>query len=163
MGVRNCAEIGENLQKIVNRLIANDRLVNLLYYSDKDPYGGAPLTDEEKKEKIFEELIRVVPRVGPKDDAKSLLVVTVVKGSTNSENSEFRNIVLRVEVFVPITQWVIKDSNLRPFAILGEVQKSLNGKTINGLGKLNGGDFEVNFFSEAISCYSQYFYLTSYE
>jgi hypothetical protein len=37
MGVRNCREIGENLQKIVNRLMANDRLVNLLYYTDKDP------------------------------------------------------------------------------------------------------------------------------
>jgi hypothetical protein len=37
MGVRNCREIGENLQKIVTRLMANDRLVNLLYYTDKDP------------------------------------------------------------------------------------------------------------------------------
>jgi hypothetical protein len=32
MGVRNCAELGENLQKIVKRLLANDDLVKLLYY-----------------------------------------------------------------------------------------------------------------------------------
>ena len=32
MGVRNCAEIGENLQKIVTRLMANADLVNVLYY-----------------------------------------------------------------------------------------------------------------------------------
>ena len=31
MSVRNCAEIGINLQKIVKRLLANDKLVNLLY------------------------------------------------------------------------------------------------------------------------------------
>jgi hypothetical protein len=37
MGVRNCEEIGINLQKIVTRLMANDDLVNLLYYTDKDP------------------------------------------------------------------------------------------------------------------------------
>ena len=36
MGVRNCAEIGENLQTIMTRLMANDNLVNLLYYTDKD-------------------------------------------------------------------------------------------------------------------------------
>ena len=30
MSVRNCAEIGVNLQKIVKRLLANDKLVNLL-------------------------------------------------------------------------------------------------------------------------------------
>jgi hypothetical protein len=46
MGVRNCKELGENLQKIVRRLMANDNLVNLLYYSDKDPLSQPYLTDE---------------------------------------------------------------------------------------------------------------------
>lgn len=163
MGVRNCAEIGENLQKIVKRLMANDELVNLLYYSDKDPLSQPALTDEQKQREVFEKLIKVVPRVGPKENAKSILVVTVLKGNTNSENSEFRNVQIRVEVFVPMTQWLLKNSNLRPFAILGEVQKSLSDKTINGLGKMRGGDFEVNFFSEEISCYSQYFNIVTYE
>lgn len=163
MGIRNCAEIGENLQKIIKRLMANDELVKLLYYSDKDPLSNVALTEEQKQKEVFEKLIKVVPRVGPKETAQSILVVTVLKGNSNSENSEFRNVQIRVEVFVPLTQWLIKDSNLRPFAILGEVQKSLNDKTINGLGKMRGGDFEVNFFSEEISCYTQYFYITTYE
>ena len=46
---------------------------------------------------------------------------------------------------------------------MGEVQKSLSGKTINGLGKMVGGDFDLNFISEEISCYVQMFYITSYE
>ena len=37
MGVRNCAELGENLRKIISRLLANDALVNLLYYESEDP------------------------------------------------------------------------------------------------------------------------------
>lgn len=163
MGIRNCADIGENLQKIVTRLMANDELVKLLYYSDKDPYSHESLTDEQKRIEIFEKLIKIIPRVGPKEDAKSLIVVTAMRGQTNSENSEFKNVYIRVEVFVPLTQWIIKDTNLRPFAILGEVQKSLNGKTINGLGKMSGGDFDLNFLSEEMSCYTQEFMLTSYE
>ena len=59
MGVRNCAEIGENLQKIVTRLMANDDLVNLLYYTDKDPLSQPHLSDKEKKEKVFENLIPI--------------------------------------------------------------------------------------------------------
>ena len=51
MGVRNCAEIGENLQKIMTRLMANDNLVNLLYYTNKDPLSQPHLTEEEKREK----------------------------------------------------------------------------------------------------------------
>ena len=53
MGVRNCAEVGENLQKIVTRLMANDNLVNLLYYTNKDPLNQPYLTDQEKKEKTY--------------------------------------------------------------------------------------------------------------
>ena len=52
MAVRNCVEIGENLQKIVKRLMANDNLVNLLYYTDKDPLNQPHLTEQEKKDKI---------------------------------------------------------------------------------------------------------------
>ena len=78
-------------------------------------------------------------------------------------NQEFKNVYVEVEVFVPMTQWIIKDTNLRPFAILGEVQKSLDGKTINGLGKMVGGDFSLNYLSDEISCYTQNFYITSYD
>jgi hypothetical protein len=41
--------------------MANDELVKLLYYTDKDPYGGAPLTMEQKRSEIYEKLIKIVP------------------------------------------------------------------------------------------------------
>ena len=165
MGVRNCADIGENLQKIVSRLMANDRLVNLLYYTGKDPYSERPLTEQQKKDRIFEKLIKIVPRLGAieKETATSIISIRVVRGRQNSENTEFKDMIIEIETFVPLTQWLIKDSNLRPFAIMGEVQKSLNGKTINGLGRMVGGDFDLNFLSEEMSCYVQMFYITSYE
>lgn len=163
MAIRNSREIGENLQKIVTRLMANDRLVNLLYYSDKDPYSQPKLTDEQKKEFIFEKLIKLTPRVGPKEDAKSIVSLRVVNASKLGSNSEFRNVVIHIEVFVPLTQWFFKDTNLRPFAILGEIQDSLEGKTINGLGKIQGGDFHLNFITDEISCYEQVFQLITYD
>lgn len=165
MGVRNCRDIGENLQKITSRLMANDKLVNLLYYTDKDPLSHNPLGDGEKKDLVFEKLIKIIPRLGAieKETATSMISIRVVRGRQNSENSEFKDMIIEVETFVPLTQWIIKDSNLRPFAIMGEIQESLNGKTINGLGRMTGGDFDLNFLSEEISCYVQMFYITSYE
>ena len=47
MGVRNCKELGINLQKIITRLMANDNLVKLLWYGDADPLSKAALTKEE--------------------------------------------------------------------------------------------------------------------
>ena len=162
MGVRYCGELGVNLQKIVSRLMANDNLVNLLYFEDKDPMNHLPLTAEEKQTEIFEKLIRVIPKVGSSENVKSIIVVYITRGSKISSNNEFTNITINVDVFVPWTQWIIKDSNLRPFAILGQIQESLEGKTINGLGKLSGGDFELALMTDEMSMYKQTFSLTNY-
>jgi hypothetical protein len=153
MAVRNCAEIGENLQKIVKRLMANDNLINLLYYTDKDPLGQPHLTEEEKKEKIFEKLIKIVPVVEPREDEKSVVAICVTGGNSIGSNTEFRNVKISIEVFVPMTVWIFKNTNLRPFAILGEIEKSLQGKKINGLGQIEGGNFDLKFLTKEMGCY----------
>ena len=163
MGVRNCAELGINLQKIVKRLISNQNLLKLLYYNDKDPLSKEDLTEEQIKKEVQEKLIKIVPRIGPKETANSIISIRVTHARKNPENNEFRNIVISVEIFVPLTQWQIKDSNLRPFAIMGEIQKSLDNKTINGMGKMVGGSFELNFLTEEISAYEQTYSIITYD
>ena len=88
-------------------------------------------------------MIRIVPFVGSREDSKSVVAVFIPSAKRLTENDEFRAVTIAVEVLVPTTQWLIKDSNLRPFAILGAIQSSLNGKSINGLGKIEGGDFDL--------------------
>lgn len=161
--VRNLGELGIDLQKIVSRLMANQNLVKLLYYTDKDPYNHKDLTDTQIKAYVYNKLIRVIPRVGPKETANSIIAIKVVSANTNPQNNQFRDILINIEVFVPLTQWMIKDSNLRPFAIMGEVHKTLSNKTIDGLGKIIGGDFAVNFFTEEISAYEMSYIITNYD
>lgn len=163
MTVRNCSDIGVNAQYIVKRLLANQNLLKLLYYTDKDPLSHDDLTPEQIQDEIFEKLVKIVPRVGPKETAHSLIAIRIARARGLASNNEFKSVNISVEVFVPMTQWIIKDTNLRPFAIMGEVQKSLNGKKIEGLGKLSGGDFSLNFLTEEISAYEQTFVLTSYD
>ena len=163
MSVRNCAELGVNLQYVVKRLLANQDFLKLLYYTDKDPLANEDLTNEQIQEEVFEKLVKIVPRVGPHETAHSVVAVRVARGQGLAANGEFRNVVISVEVFVPLTQWIIKDTNLRPFAIMGEVQKSLNGKKIEGLGKMVGGDFALNFLTEEIGAYEQTFIITTYD
>ena len=163
MNVRNCSDIGINAQYIVKRLLANQNLLKLLYYTDKDPLSHDDLTPEQIQDEIFEKLVKIVPRVGPKETAHSLIAIRIARARGLASNNEFKAVNISVEVFVPMTQWIIKDTNLRPFAIMGEIQKSLNGKKIEGLGKLTGGDFSLNFLTEEISAYEQTFILTSYD
>lgn len=162
MSVRNCQELGINLQKICSRLLANEDLIKLLYYEDIDPLAHAALDDNTKK-KLFNDLICIVPKVGTREDSKSVISIYVPKAMGLPGNSEFKNVTIAVDVFVPLTQWIIKDSNLRPFAIMGEIQSSLNGKTVNGLGKIQGGDFELVVLTDEMSGYRQIFTITEYE
>ena len=160
--VRNLGELGLNLQKIITRLLNNQNLLKLLYYTDKDPLNNEDLTEDQIHSEVFEKLVKIIPRVGPKETAKSIISVRVVNGIQNMENNEFRNFTLNIEVFTPLTQWIIKNESLRPFCIMGEIQSSLLNKTINGLGKIVGGDFSLNFLTEEISCYEMEFSIIDY-
>ena len=161
--VRNLGELGINLQKIINRLQLNQNLLKLLYYSDKDPLSKEDLTQKQIEDEVFEKLIKVVPRIGPKETAQSLISLRVVRVAADRANDEFNNITLCIEVFVPLTQWFIKDTNLRPFCIMGEILKSLNHKVINGMGRLEHVGFDLNFITEEISCYEMTFVMEDYE
>jgi hypothetical protein len=146
--IRNCGELGINLQKIVSKLLANQKLVKLLYNTNDDPLSIEVPADAQ----IFENLIKIVPRV-EKNTAQSVVAIYIQQASRLNSNDEFRQVLITVNVFVPLTQWIIKDTNLRPFAILGEIQASLDGKTVNGLGKISGGDFELKYLTDDLACY----------
>lgn len=161
--VRNCADIGINAQYIIKRLLANQNLLKLLYYTDKDPLSHPDLTQEQIQKEVFGNLIKIVPRIGPKDTAHSMVILRIARGRGMVTNNEFKNVYFNLETFVPQTQWIIKGTNLRPFAIMGEIQESLNGKKIEGLGKIDGGDFDLNFLSEEMTAYEQDFVLVSYD
>lgn len=163
MATRNLADLGLNLQKIITRLQTNQNLLKLVYYTSKDPLNEEDLTEEQIKTEVYNKLIKIVPRIGYKETAQSMISMRVVRGRNNPENGEFRDFEIDIEVFVPLTQWFIKDSNLRPFAIMGEIHRSLNNKTINGLGKMTGGNFQINFLTDEIVSYEMVYYITSYD
>lgn len=163
MSVRNLNELGINLQKIVNRLMSNDDLIKLLYYEDQDPYSHPELSQEQKTKEIFQNLIKIVPDLGVIENSKSRLAIFVARGEKIADNKEFQYLSICIDSWVPLTQWIIKDSNLRPFAILGKIQESLEDKTINGLGKLVSDGFELLEVTQEQSCYRIIFHLTQYD
>jgi hypothetical protein len=46
---------------------------------------------------------------------------------------------------------------------MGEIHKSLNNKIIEGLGKMVGGDFQINFLTDEICSYEMVYSITSYD
>ncbi len=163
MKVGNLSELGINLQKIVQRLTANEDLLKLLYYDNVDPLSCEPLSQEQIRKEVFNDLIKVVPRVVSRDDGRSVIAVRVISGEKDETNTEIINFQIMFDVVVPLTSWVIKDSNLRPFAILGEMQKSLEGRQVHGLGTLRSGDFRLSLVTDELGCYQIPYNLFTYD
>lgn len=160
---RNLEELGLDLQKIVARLQANQDLLKLLYYTGKDPLSEEDLTPMQIRNEVFEKLIKVVPRIGSNETAKSIVTLRVVRARSNPENDQFKDFEIDIEVFVPLTQWFIKSSNLRPFAIMGQIHKTINNKIIDGFGKVTGGNFQINFLTDEVGSYEMVYYVTDYD
>lgn len=161
--VRNLKDLGPVMQKILKRLMANQNLMKLLYYTDKDPLSKPDLSKEAIQTEIYNKFLRIVPRVGAAETSNAIIVLRVTNGYQNNSNTEFRSINISLETFCPLNQWVIKDENLRPFCILGEIQNSLSGKVIDQVGKLIGGDFKLNFLTDEVSDYEISFNFDLYE
>ena len=174
--VRFLQEMGPNLIKILKDLMQNRKLMKLLYFTDKDPYSaahdaqvparGTPEYDTWIKNNIYKHgadgLLRILPIISNMEKDNSIITLRVIKG-VEAGNSDFLDIFLAIEIFVPNDQWIIKDDNLRPYAIMGEVQRSLEGKKINGLGEINGSGFSVNFFTEEITAFIMQFKITQFK
>lgn len=146
--MKNCAELGISMRRIVKRLLANQNLCKLLSNTGKDPLGAADISDTDL---LFEKNIKIIPKMTPLEKDNNVLILSVKRGALDPQNQAFRSINLIIGVYVPLSQWTIKDDNLRPFAIIGEIQKSLSGKEVNGLGKIIIGNFELSLLTEEMS------------
>ena len=159
MGVRNCGELGITLQKIIKRLLSNQNLCKLLIYTDKDPLSHENIVDTGI---LSGKQIRAIPKILPNETSESIVALVVSQGEKDSTNNEFANISIEVFVYTPLEQWIIKDTNLRPFAIIGEIQSSLDKKDVNGLGTLQCKGFQLNSVTDDMSCYVVQFMVSTY-
>jgi hypothetical protein len=60
-------------------------------------------------------------------------------------------------VYVPLSEWILNDINLRPFLIISEIEKSLKNKRIQSLGTINYKGFEASLVTDVLSCHRMEF------
>ena len=157
MGVKNCEEFGSILQALAIELNKNEDLCKLLYNTNDKPLD-TPLRAQTK---VVGNNIRIVPKITGKEE-ESTIVLILKRADHNTKNDEFSSLQLLCYVWTPLTQWNIRINNkpaLRPFSIISEIQKSIYKKTINGIGVVTGGDFNLDTLTSETSCYCVEFYI----
>ena len=98
--------------------------MKLLINTDKDPLNHPDI--KNPLQEIFNHYIKVVPLLLEEDmTTKSKIVLFFEEGTVNLTNTDHENILLLVNIYCPFKEWLITSENLRPFAIMSEVRKSL--------------------------------------
>ena len=155
MSIRNSIEVGENLLKIANTLLSNTRLGRLLKYTDKNPFSEEH--EDVSQKELLHNNIKVVPLVKEEENNTESVLVIVFNEGVVEDNKEFKKVSFSVMVYVPLSEWILNDINLRPFLIMSEIEKKLKEKRIESLGTIRYKGFSLHLVTDIMSCYRMEF------
>ena len=154
MAIRKYKELSTMLKNIAQRLLANQTLCKLLYYNETNPLAKSDFVTTSG---LLGKEIRFIPKVGPQETTKSKVVLVWSGGEKNPTNKEVVDLILNIYVYTPFSEWVIIGDELRTFLILSEIEDSLDGKEILGLGRLHSIGFDLDLITDELCSYKMRF------
>ena len=140
--------VEKDLAYIAQKISENETLLKILKLRENDI---EPLTSEEKKE-IIQNNIKIVPKLTDcNSDVESYIVVGFGNFSPNESNPEYRDKILTFDIISHLDTWNMGDFKLRPYKILGHLDSMFNKKTLDGTCEINFIGADVLTIDESIS------------
>lgn len=158
-------ELGPNLMKVVKKLLKNQNLCKLLINTDVDPINPELHQDIEDpiKEIYRARNIRTIPLVTTEDQTTTSKLVVIFESGTPTDNADIEKLNMLIYVYSPFKEWEITGDQLRPFAIMSEVRRSLQDKRINGLGEISYKGFDIASLTDQMGCYLMRFTINAFK
>lgn len=126
--------INKDMKLLVDKFLSNDRLCNLLYYTDKKALDNKHLTDEQKID-MFGKNIRIVPKLYVDKPVLNYIIISF-DNFIESENPQFRDNIIEFDIICHFDQWQLQDFDLRPYRIAAEIDSMLDKQKLTGIGLL---------------------------
>ena len=161
--VRYGQEHGKNLIKIAKKLLKNEELVMLLSNTDLNPIDKVQHPEKVNGFNFLHTLVKVVPFLDASDESVTTKITILFDdGTVNATNSDNENIAVVITVYCPFQSWVIAGDDLRPFAVMAEIRKSLQDVRINGLGEIKYLGFDLATLTEEMGVYNMRFKINAF-
>ena len=125
----------KDMNIIVDRMMKNDRLKKMLYYTSKDCLNQPKLTDDQTIE-LFGKNIKIVPKLYVDGSVLNYIIISFDNFTRNGENPEFRDNIIEFDIICHFDQWHMKDFALRPYKIAAELDTMFDEQRLTGIGKL---------------------------
>lgn len=126
--------INKDMRLLIDKILSNDRLCKLLYYTSRDALDKEKLTDDQKLG-LFGKNLKIIPKLYVD---KTTLNYIFIKFDNffESSNPEFRDNTIEFDIVCHFDQWQMQDFNLRPYRIAAELDSMLDNQKLTGIGLL---------------------------
>ena len=127
--------VEKDLELIVNKMLKNERLKRLLYYTTKDALDKDDISKEASLG-LFGKQIKIVPKLSIDGEVLNYIIISFDNFTPNATNPEFRDNIISFDVICHFDQWTLGGFKLRPYKIAAEIDSMFNGKHLTGIGNL---------------------------
>ena len=125
----------KDMNIIVDRIMKNENLKKMLFYTSRDCLNRPKLTEDETYS-LFGKQIKIVPKLYVDGSVLNYMIISFDNFTTNRNNPEFRDNIIEFDIICHFDQWHMKDFELRPYKIAAELDSMFNDKHLTGIGTL---------------------------
>lgn len=125
---------------IIEKIISNKKVLRLLYYTSPDclEWGREKdLTPQQIKELFASKQISNVPKILNDKHKRTYLRIGFDDFVPNATNTFYRDHIVEIRIVCHFSDWDLKDFELRPYRIAGEIDSMLDRQHLTGIGELN--------------------------
>ena len=126
--------VEKDMEIITNKMLKNERLKRLLYYTTKDALDKENIGEKASLE-LFGKNIKIVPKLYIDGSVLNYIIISF-DNFTPTTNPEFRDNIISFDVICHFDQWQLDGFALRPYKIAAELDSMFNGKHLTGIGEL---------------------------
>lgn len=143
--------VEKDMEIITNKMLENERLKRLLYYTTKDALDKPNISQEESL-KLFGKNIKIVPKLQIDDKELNYVFIIFEDFLPNPLNPHYRDNKITFDIICHYEQWQLNNSfALRPFRIAAEIDSMFNGKHLTGIGTLEFEDAFPSSYGENLA------------
>ena len=123
------------MEVITYKILQNERLKRLLYYTTKDALDRPNITEDASLE-LFGKNIKNIPKLQFNKEVLNYINIHFDGFVPNDTNPAFRDNIIVFNIVCHFDQWNLKGFSLRPYKIAAEIDSMFNNQRLTGIGKL---------------------------
>ena len=127
--------VEKDMEIITNKILKNERLKRLLYYTTKDALDRPNITEDASLE-LFGKNIKNIPKLQFNKEVLNYINIHFDGFVPNDKNPAFRDNIIVFNIVCHYDQWNLKGFSLRPYKIAAEIDSMFNNQRLTGIGTL---------------------------